>query len=103
MTESWLAMQIDDVSVRVQHDRNISRIKQPMPQAMVQSGQGVGGMKDTARTSVLARVAAEALRQLHEDDTVREDKVAKFKFLGADDVKLPDDALDTIFARMFAL
>ena len=60
-------------------------------------------MKDTARTSSLARLASEALRQLQEEQVVREDKVAQFKHLSADDAEFSaDEAIDAIFSRMFA-
>lgn len=60
-------------------------------------------MKDTARTSSLARLASEALRQLQEEQVVREDKVAQFKHLAADDAPFSaDEAIDAIFSRMFA-
>jgi hypothetical protein len=61
------------------------------------------GVKDTARTSTLARVASEALRQLQEEPVVRDDRVARFKHFASDDFKLSDDAIDTIFSRLFAV
>ena len=61
-------------------------------------------MKDTARTSALARVASEALRQLQEEPAVREDKVAQFKYLASDDARFSsDEAIDAIFSRLFAM
>ena len=60
-------------------------------------------MKDTACTTALARVAAKALRQLQNDQEIREDKVAQFKHLGSDDTDISSDAaLDAIFSRLFA-
>ncbi len=60
-------------------------------------------MKDTACTTALARVASEALRQMQEDQTIREDKVDQFKYLAADDAEFSSDAaIDAIFSRLFA-
>ncbi len=61
-------------------------------------------MKDTAQTSMLARIASDAVRQMQSEQGVREDKVAQFKHLASDDAAFSaDDAIDAIFKRMFAL
>ena len=95
-------MKIDDVSVRLQHERNLSRIKASKSDAQAETFQGLGSVKDTAQTSALARLASEAVRQLQEEP-IREEKVSQFKFLADDDSKFSDGAIDAIFERMFAM
>ena len=96
-------MKIDDVSVRLQHERNLSRIKASKSDEQEGNSLEFGGVKDTAQTSALARLASEAVRQL-QDEPIREDKVAQFKFLASDEGGFSsDDAIDSIFAKMFAM
>ncbi len=97
-------MHIDDFSVRLQHDRNSLRIKKTDPSAKAGSLGGGAGMKDTAQTSALSRIASEALRQMQDEPAIREDKIAQFKDFASDDAQfLADEAVDAVFARMFAL
>ena len=95
-------MKIDDVSVRLQHERNLSRIKASKSDAQAGTSRELGSVKDTAQTSALARLASEAVRQLQEEP-VREDKVSQFKFMADDDSTFSDGAIDAIFSRMFAM
>lgn len=61
-------------------------------------------MRDTAQTSTLARIASDALRQMQDEQGVREEKVAQFKHLASEDAAFSsDEAIDAIFARMFAM
>lgn len=57
-------------------------------------------MNDAAHTSLLARVASRELQRLHAEDTIRADKVAQFKHLGADDATFSDSEIDAIMTRM---
>lgn len=96
-------MQINDVSVTNQHELNVSRTQTRKTDGEASAHRELEPMKDRAQTSLLARLASEAIRQSHEEDTVREEKVAQFRFLAADDVSLDsDNVINAIFARMFA-
>ncbi len=97
-------MHIDDVSIHAQQDRHVSRIRNAESQSLHQPpAGGQREMKDTAHTSSLARITSEALRLNREEDAIREDKVAQFRYLASDDVDFSSDvAIDAIFARMFA-
>ena len=97
-------MHIDDLSIRLQHDRKPLRIKPTDPNAKAGSVRGGAGMKDTAQTSALSRIASEALRQMQDEPPIRAEKVAQFKDFASDEAKFSaDEAIDSIFARMFAL
>lgn len=97
-------MQIEDTTVRLQHECNPSRVKPSHSLAQTGTQRGAAGMKDTAQTSALARIASEAMRQMREEVPVREDKVAQFKSWASDDSKMfTDDAINAIFSRLFAL
>ena len=95
-------MKIDDLTVRYPHDVNLSRIKATGPAARSGFDPGGVGMKDTARTSALARVASEALQQLQGEMSVREEKVDQFRQVASDDFKLSDEAIDAIFSKLLA-
>ena len=95
-------MKIDDVSIRLQHERNLSRVESSKSDAQSGAFREVGGVKDTVQTSALARLASEAVRQLQEEP-IREDKVSQFKFMADDNSAFSDGAIDAIFARMFAM
>ena len=97
-------MHIDDMSIRLQHDRKPIRIKPTDANTQAGSLRWGADMKDTAQTSALSRIASEALRQMQDEPAIREDKVAQFKGFASDDAKFSaDEAIDAIFSRMFAL
>lgn len=96
-------MHIDDVSIHAQQDRHVSRVRSAESQPLSQLQAEQQAVKDTAHTSSLARITSEALRLNREEDAIREDKVAQFRYLASDEVNLASDAaIDGIFARMFA-
>lgn len=96
-------MQIDDVSIHAQQNRQISRVRAADVQSTHPPQSEAAVVKDTAQTSSLARITSEALRQAREEDQIREEKVAQFRYLASDEVNLSSDAaIDAIFARMFA-
>lgn len=97
-------MHIEDTTVRLQNDCNPLRVKPSDSMAQTGTQRGADGMKDTAQTSALARIASEAMRQMQEETPIREDKVAQFKGWASDDTKMfSDEAINAIFSRMFAL
>ena len=95
-------MQIDDGTFRVQPENPVLRIRAAQTPSRVDGMGSHRAMNDTARTTVLARLASEALRPMQEEAAIRPDKVAQFKGLAADDAPFSaDDAIDAIFSRMF--
>lgn len=97
-------MHIEDISVRLQNDHNPIRIKPLQSNAQAEIHRRGEVVKDTAQTSMLSRIASDALRQMRDEPAIREDKVAQFKHLASDDAKFSsDDAIDAIFSRMFAM
>ena len=97
-------MHIEDTTVRLQNECNPLRVKPSDSMAQTGTQRGADGMKDTAQTSPLARIASEAMRQMQEESAIREDKVAQFKGWATDDSKVfSDEAINAIFSRMFAL
>ena len=96
-------MQIDDVSIHAQQDRHVSRVRHAESEPSLQPRAELSAMKDTAQTSPWARITSEALRLNREEDVVREDKVAQFRYMASDDVDFSSDAaIDAIFSRLFA-
>lgn len=62
---------------------------------------GMRDMTDQAQTTILARLTAREIAHMHQQDTVRPDKIEQFKHLADPDSGLDDRVIDTIMHRMF--